>query len=68
MHLDALCCEQLHFFFDEREDEDLFILIQNTITALVKDVDELHRRVQPQHVADVITTLLEQKTHVCVVQ
>ena len=39
----ALLCEQLHLFFDNGEDHDLLVLIQNSIATLVKHINELSR-------------------------
>jgi len=41
VHLDAFSRKQLHFLLDERENENLLVLVQHTISALIKDVDEL---------------------------
>ena len=68
VHFDALLREQLHFLLDEREHEDLLILVQNTIATLIEDIDELLRRDQPQHVVDVLTALVKDEADVRLVQ
>jgi hypothetical protein len=44
----ALNCEQLHFLLDDREDHDLFVLVEDTVTALVEHIDELNGGVKPK--------------------
>ena len=43
VHFTALFSKQLHLLFDDGEHEDLLILIQDSITALIEDLNELNR-------------------------
>ena len=60
--------EQLHFLLDEREDKDLLILIQHTITALIKDINKVLSFTQPKHIVNVLSALFENKTDVRLVE
>ena len=68
MHLAALFGEQLHFLLDKREDQDLLVLVEHAVAALIKHVDELLRRSEPQHVVNVLPTLLENEADVRLVE
>ena len=64
MHFAALLGKQLHFLLDEREDEDLLVLIEDAITALVEHIDELLRRTQTEEIVDVLAALIENESDV----
>ena len=68
VNLAALLGEQLHFLLDKRKNADLLVLVQDTVTTLVKDLEELVGCVQPQKVEDVLAALLKDQANVCLVQ
>lgn len=67
MHLAALCRKKLHLFLDQGEDEDLLVLVQHAITALVEDVNELLRRADSQQVVNVLTALVKYQSNVSLI-
>ena len=68
VHLAALLSEQLHFLFDERENADLLVFVQDAVPTLVEDFKELVGCVQSQKVEDVLAALLEDQSDVSLVQ
>ena len=68
VHLAALFGRQLHFLLDERENEDLLVLIEDAITALVEHIDELLRRTQSEEIVDVLAALIENESDVGFIQ
>ena len=64
VHLAALFGKQLHFLLDKRENEDLLVLIEDAITALVEHIDELLRRTQTEQIVDVLAALIENESDV----
>jgi hypothetical protein len=45
--LAALVRQQLHLFLDDREQEDLFVFVEDAVTALVEHLNELVGRLEP---------------------
>ena len=60
----ALFGKQLHFLLNEGENKYLLILIEDTIAALVEDINELLRRTQTKQIEDVLAALIEDKSDV----
>jgi len=51
--------EQIHFFFDQREDQDLLVFIEEAVFIRVKHVNNLSRRVESQQVLEDILVLVD---------
>lgn len=51
----ALFGEQLHFFFDELEDENLFVFVEHAVTTHIKDLKELVGGAQSEQIVNVVT-------------
>ena len=68
MDFATLFSKQLHLLFDDRKDQNLLVLIQNAITALIKDIHKLLRCAESKHIEDMLAALLEYQTNVCLVQ
>lgn len=68
MHFATFFRKQLHFLLDNLKDEHLFIFIENTVTALIKDIDEFLRRINSKQVVDMLALLFEHKSNVSLVK
>ena len=64
----AFVRKQLHFLFDDREDDDLLVLVKNSVTTQIKHFDELLRRIQSQEVVNVVSFRFENKAYVGLVK
>ena len=64
VYFTALFGKQLHFLLNERENEYLLILIEDTISALVEDINELLRRTKTKQIEDVVAALIEDESDV----
>ena len=68
MYFTTFFSKQLHFFFDHREDQHLFIFVKNAVATHVKHIKKLLRCAQSQQVKDMITSLFEHQTDICIIQ
>ena len=66
--LAALLGEQLHFFFGNGKDQHLLVFVEDTVSTHVKHLNELLWGRQSQEIVDVITSLLIDKSNVCIIQ
>jgi hypothetical protein len=64
----ALLGKQLHFGLDHLKEENLFILVEDAITTLIEDLNELIRARQAEQVVDLIPTALKDETHVSFIE
>jgi len=64
----ALCREQLHFLFDDREDHDLLVLVEDTVTTHVEHINELLGATQPEKVVNVVDSIFKHQADVGFVQ
>ena len=68
MNFAALASIQLDFLFHSCEDHNLFILVEDAITALIKDIEEFLWGAYPQQVINVLSPRLKDKSYIGVVQ
>ena len=68
MYFTTFFSKQLHFFLDYREDQHLFIFVKNAVSSHIKHIKKLLRCTKSQQVKDMITSLLEHQSDICIIQ
>jgi len=68
MNFLALGGKQLHLLLDNGENQNLFVLVQRTVHAAVKHLDEFNGRLQAQQIENLGLALFEDQLDVCFVQ
>ena len=68
MYFTTLFSKQLHFFLDHRKDQHLFIFVKNAVASHVEYIEKLLRCSKSQQVKDMIASLFEHQTDICIIQ
>jgi len=61
VNLAALGRDQEHLLLDRGEDQDLLVLVEHAVVALVEDIDELLGGLEAEQVANLARALVKQK-------
>ena len=59
MNIAEFFSEQLHLLLDKREDEDLFVFVQETVLVHVEEFNELGCRLQPKQIINLTDFLIQ---------
>jgi hypothetical protein len=68
VHDTELICQHLHLLLHKSKDQDLLVLIELTITTLVKHIQEFSWSLNPEQIVNLLFAAFEDQSDVCFIQ